>query len=387
MAYAREHNPELRARRLDAQAMQEQVLPAQALPDPKFQVELMDFTNAMSQGRSASLLPGETGTTRYRAIQSLPFPGKLGLQGELAQAQAAQAGSVHDSLRVGLEANIKIAYARYYQAVAETRILRETLQLASALESLVLKRYGVGLVPQQDALQVQIEITALKLDLVENQRRQRDAAAKLNAMLSRDADALLTEPQYLPRVPEHLILATLFVQAKAHSPELNMERLGTVAAEKSKDLTQLNRYPDFTLALTDNRPRAGRENWDFMVEINIPLQQSARRAREREAAYRLEAARERVAAAESRLNGMLGETLAGLEAGRDKLRLLRETLLPQARAAREAAQSGYENGRVNFNTLIEAERQILRARLSLLDAEADLSVRHAELEKLVGAPL
>jgi outer membrane protein, heavy metal efflux system len=75
LAYAREHNPDLRVRRLDAQALHERVESASALPDPKFQVELMDFTNAMTPGKSASLLPGEVGTTRYRVIQGFPFPG------------------------------------------------------------------------------------------------------------------------------------------------------------------------------------------------------------------------------------------------------------------------------------------------------------------------
>ena len=58
LAYARQHNPELAAQRLEAEAARERIAPASALPDPKFQVELMDFTNAMSGG-STSLLPGE----------------------------------------------------------------------------------------------------------------------------------------------------------------------------------------------------------------------------------------------------------------------------------------------------------------------------------------
>ena len=94
-----------------------------------------------------------------------------------------------------------------------------------------------------------------------------------------------------------------------------------------------------------------------------------------------------VLAPEARLNGRLGTTLAALEASLDKTRLLRETLLPQAKATLDAAQAGYESGRVNFNTLIDAERQILRTRLALLDAEVDANVRHAELEKLLGVPL
>ena len=48
----------------------ERVTPAGALPDPRFELELMDATNTMS-GRSASLLPGRVGETRYRIVQPL----------------------------------------------------------------------------------------------------------------------------------------------------------------------------------------------------------------------------------------------------------------------------------------------------------------------------
>lgn len=390
LAYAREHNPDLRVRRLDAQALRERIESASALPDPKFQVELMDFTNAMTPGKSASLVPGEVGTTRYRVIQGFPFPGKRGLRGDVAEALASQADTSHDTARLDLEGKIKTAYARYFQAVGQTRILDETLQLVGALERLVVQRYSVGLVPQQDAVRAQSESTSLKVDLVESERRRRDAAAKLNALLPRDADAPLAEPVRLATIPATQKLAQVFARAKEISPDLSRERLGVDAAEKGKDLTYLNRYPDFGVALTNNRPRSamiGPDTWDLMLEVNIPLQQSSRRAQEREAEYRLDAARERVAAAEARLNGRLGETLAGLNASSDKARLLRDTLLPQARATLDAAQAGYESGRVNFNTLIEAERQILRTRLALLDAEVDASIRQAELEQLVGAPL
>jgi outer membrane protein TolC len=53
----------------------------------------------------------------------------------------------------------------------------------------------------------------------------------------------------------------------------------------------------------------------------------------------------------------------------------------------KAAEAGYETGQVNFNTLIEAERQILRVRLALLDAEVEAAVRLSELEQLTGSSL
>lgn len=386
LTYARQHNPELAVRRLEAAANRERIEPAGALPDPKFQLELMGFTNTMSGG-GASLLPGAVGQTRYRVIQPLPFWGKRELRSGVAEALADQSAHMADSTALDIEARIKSAYVRYYQADGQSAILGETLSLIEALSRLAETRYSVGLVPQQDVIRAHSELTTLKIERVEVERRRRDAAAKLNAQLPRRVDAPLEVPARLPEVPSQLDLSTLFERASLQSPELARERLGTEAAARSRELVQLNRYPDFSVGLSNNRPKNGSDSWDLMLEVNIPLQQGSRRAQEREAERRVDVARSQVAAAVARLNGRLGEAHAGYEAGVDKARLLRATLLPQARANVDAAMAGYESGQVNFNTLIEAERQILRARLALLDAEADIHVRLAEIELLVGAPL
>lgn len=385
LAYARAHNPDLALDRLEAEAAAEGVELASAWPDPKFQLELMDFTNAMTGGRT-SLLPGDVGQTRYRVIQPLPYYGKRSLQGEVAGALAGQGARRAEETALALDARIKTAFARYYQASGQVAIIDQTLALMEALGRLVETRYGVGLVPQQDVLGAQSEVTTLKLERVEAQGRRRDAQARLNAQLPRVADGPLAEPRQLTPVRAMPPLAQLFELARGHSPDLARERLGIEAASKSRDLAYLDRYPDFALGLTNNRPRSGRDSWDLMVEVNIPLQQSSRRAKERQAERRVEAAHSQVAAAEARLNGRLGESLSAVQSAGDRLRLLRDTLLPQSQANFAAAQAGYESGRVNFNTLIEAARQILRTRLSVLDAEVEIRVRQAELEVLVGAP-
>ena len=387
LSYAREHNPELGVRKFEAEAARERVEPAAALPDPRFELELMDFTNTVNSERAPSLLPGQVGNTRYRVVQPLPFWGKRELRGEVAEALAEQVETLQDGTALEVENRIKTAYARQFQASGQIRILRETLSLLNAIEQLVLTRYGVGLVPQQDALRAQSELTSVKIDLVEAERRQRDNAAKLNALLARDGDAPLAAPAQLPPAPARISYQSLLEQIRTRSPEVARERFGVVAAQKSRELTWLNRYPDFAVGLTNNRPYNAADNWEVMVGVTIPLQQSSRRAQEREAERQLDAAQTRVLAAETRLAGRLGETLAAFEASRDKARLLKNTLLPQASATFAAAQSGYESGRVNFNTLIDAERQILRARLALLDADVETAVRLAELELLTGEAL
>ena len=387
ITYAHEHNPMLRYTRLDAAAARERVEPAGALPDPRFEVELMDFTNTMNRGQSPSLLPGEVGVTRYRIGQMLPWPGKRALREEVAQALADRSGTAVTVTRLAIETEIKKSFARHFQAAGKERILRETLALVEGLEHLVLTRYGLGLVPQQDAVQVQGELTTLKVELVATARSRADAAAKLNAQLPRAPDAPLATPDALPALPSVPALAALIEKARSYSPELERDRFDVLAAEHNRSLTHRERYPDFGVSLANNRPRGGRDSWDLMVELNIPLQQASRRAREREAGYAVEAAQARREATAAGLAGRIGEAHATFEALGEQIRLLRETLLPQAEANLAAAQAGYETGAVNFNTLIEAERRILRTRLALLDAEADARVSRAELERLVGAPL
>lgn len=386
LAYAHEHNPELRQRTLEARAAHAGAGAASALPDPSVQVELMDFTNA-GTGGPATLLPGEVGTSRYLISQPLPFYGKRALRGKIAEGKAAQSDAERDAAGLKIESGIKSAYARYYQAAERSRILVDTLTLYRAMEKLVLVRYGVGLVPQQDAIQAQSEITATQIAQVDAARKRREAAAALNALLDRPVDAPLASPSALPKAPARLTLEALRDAALGHSPDLARDRAAIDTARDAQTLTLRDRYPDFELGVRNTRPRDGVASWDVMMTMTVPFQQSARRSREAEAGYRLEAAEAARESTRARILGRLGEAFAGYEGSRDQAALLRGTLLPQVRATLKAARAGYETGQVDFTTLIQAERQILKTRLDLLDAETESAIRLSDLEQLTGTPL
>jgi outer membrane protein TolC len=49
--------------------------------------------------------------------------------------------------------------------------------------------------------------------------------------------------------------------------------------------------------------------------------------------------------------------------------------------------AGYETGKVDFATLLDAQRQIRNARLALLRAQASQQLRLAEIERLLGEDL
>jgi outer membrane protein TolC len=93
---------------------------------------------------------------------------------------------------------------------------------------------------------------------------------------------------------------------------------------------------------------------------------------------------------EALLNQMLAdlsENISGLESARRTESLTATQLLPQAELTYQSALTGYENGKVDFATLLDAQRQILKARQQLLKAQFEAQLRLAEIERLLGEEL
>ena len=134
------------------------------------------------------------------------------------------------------------------------------------------------------------------------------------------------------------------------------------------------------------RQRAVNE-WGLMLELNVPIQHDVLRAQERESEAMLAAAQARQEAAANQALADLSENLSALEAARQTEHLMTYSLMPQAELTWRAALAGYENGKADFATLLDAQRQIRLARLGQLKAQVEARVRLAEIEKLLGEDL
>lgn len=388
LAYAREHNPELAAMRHEADAALQRVQPAGALPDPVLRAELMDVTNE-GTNKAASLLPSQVGSTRYLLMQDVPWFGKLGLQREVAEAQAMQAGGQVAATWAELSGRIKSAYAMYYYLSGSERLARQTLELLAALEQIAQTRYANGLGAQQDVIRVQVEQTGLRAELIELESERHHQQSRLNALLSRPAMAELAEPSQLRPLPPAARLDYPLLQEmlRARNPQLQIAEAQINFAEKGRDLAYVNRYPGFTLGIAPTQSGSAVKSWDLMVEFNIPLQQESRRSQEREAEAMLAASGARKEALLNQMLADLSENLYGLETARRTESLAAVRLLPQSELTYQSALAGYETGKVEFAMLLEAQRQILKARQQLLKAQVDAQLRLAEIERLLGEEL
>lgn len=384
----RQHNAELASASLEADAAAQRLDSSGALPDPTFRISLQDFTNKMS-GAAPSLLPSQVGSTYYRVMQPLPVWGKRDLKQDIAEAEANQAQGRKNTTWTELSARVKTDFAQYYVLSRSLQLTQEMLDLTLDLERIAKSRYATGLAPQQDVIRAQVEQTGLRRDLAMLETERHHSMTRLNILLQREPFAALAEPQRLRTIPAPALLefAVLAERMRNNNPQLYTLEAQLVAADKGRNLALKNRYPDFTLGVGSTQSGGEITAWELMLEFNIPLQQGARRSQERETENLLAVARSRKEAAASRLLGELADNVSALAAARHLEMLTSSSLLPQAEATLQAAYIGYQNGKLDFATLLDAQRQILKARMDILNAQVQAQTSLAQIEKLLGEEL
>ena len=217
----------------------------------------------------------------------------------------------------------------------------------------------------------------------------RQTQTRLNTLLGRPANAELAAPQALPALPDpsRLDFAVLSERVRQASPQIAVETARMRSAEKARDLSYRSRYPDFMVGLNATQRQGDVKEWGLMLEVNIPLRDSVLRSQERESEAMLLAAQARREAALNQALADLSDQLSGLEAARQTAHLMDFSLMPQADLTWRAALAAYENGKADFATLLDAQRQIRQARLGQLKAQVEAHMRLADIERLIGEEL
>jgi outer membrane protein TolC len=180
---------------------------------------------------------------------------------------------------------------------------------------------------------------------------------------------------------------TLAARAFRGRPALAAAQARIAAADRAMDGARRESYPDMMFgAAYQARPRYD-DMMSLMLGVNLPLWGGSKQGpmrREREAMRAME---------EARLQDLRNETWAQLAALRARAnravqldRLYAQEILPQARAAVEAAQSAYRVGRADFMTLVESQMTVNRYQTERLRLAADYHGARAEIEALLGGP-
>lgn len=386
LTLARERNPRIHAMSAAAEAATERAPEASTLPDPMLQLGVMnfgipDFNTDMPMSMAPSV----------QLTQTVPFPGKLGMAGEIADLGSRMAHARADETWWEIRGRASDLFYELYSLDRRLEVMRETLRLLQDFQQVAKAMYGSGTGRQADVLRADVEVARMDGEIRRMEAMRVTTAARINAVLDQPASTPLPSPR-LGELPAEVPEAEL-LEAWAHEnrPALAGARLGVDQARTRTALAARDIWPNFTVGLSyGQRDRGfGTERMgSAMIGFNLPIHAGSRQYARRDEA----AAMERVAGAElvarrAEVDARIGELLAQLERDRTLSRLYRDEVIPQARANVESAFSSYRVGVVDFMTLVDAQMSVNRYEGELYAFLADYGRTVAALESAVGRTL
>jgi outer membrane protein TolC len=371
-------NPEIKSARQRWEAATAVVPQVQTLPDPRLQLgyQRMPMTDPL-QG------------PMYGFGQEIPFPGKLRLQGEVAQSEAERLEQEFQALRLRHLAALKEAYFNLHFIHKSTEIVEKNKVLLMQFEKTAKARYSVGQAAQQDVFRAQVEISRVldRLAVLDQQKESLHAA--INRLVNRPPSGPLGTPEEIQTTILTIPLQELSRRADEFSPALLATAKSIDRSERSVSLAKRQYYPDFDVtALGLRNDRTNDNGYQVMVGITIPLfYETKQKQGVREARASLEGAREDFTATRQDLLFQVKDGFVQAQRAERLITILRDAIIPQATMALQASQAGYGVGKVDFLTLLNSLLTLQESELELHGEMAAHEKAMARLEEVTGGPL
>jgi len=318
--------------------------------------------------------------------QQFPSPGSRGAreQAMLAQAKGEEAMARERGRQVAREAGH--AFADYSESSARHRLHRSQALVARHLVDVAEARHAAG-GPLADAMRAEVELSRIEVDVLTDATRVESAKAHINALLARDPRAALGEAiETEPQVPSW-DLTTLLAKARSTRPE------GAAAQAEQEARTFLARaaereatLPAFSLGAIYFPPTQANAYHGYGATASLSLPWLWGGAGDRRAAAQqyLEAANSGVAASRISIDSEVLSSATLAESAAHRLQMLRDRTLPAGRRAFDVTQAGYESGRTDLMTVLDAGRSVLEIEHDVLAARSSLDHALTDLDAAVG---
>jgi outer membrane protein TolC len=378
------NNPSLRASRLEVDALAQRSRQVSALPDPSVMVGYQPYPLLTGRGTQRS---------QWRVEQMIPFPGKLGLRGNIADLGSEVAGFEADTFEDELLFQVKHTYYELYRLQQQEALVLAFQDRLSNFEAAAATQYEVGAGMQQAILKAQLERNSLSrvhLDLLERRRTSLEALTRLLNRPSSEglADSIRIEEPPFPSLDKDVMLEVAFRER----PEVGALETASQRADAQIALARKEYLPDFGVNVTyfdvaraDVPPTAtGRDALAVGFSIKVPLQRGRLKGRLEESRIRRAQVRARQEALETSFETQIADLVSRLERESQQLRLFQDALIPQAETTLEATLSAYTTGRTDFLDLLDAERMLFSLRTGYEDTFALYLKSTAALELALG---
>jgi outer membrane protein TolC len=377
---ARAQNPAIRAAEARYQSMLQRPIQENTLPDPTVGVR---YHNESFD----RITFGESDFTflEFGAEQEVPFPGKLGLRGHIAELEAEREKAMRDETVSMVLAKLAVAYADLATVDRSTAVLSRSVAALDLMVQQAGQSYSVGTAAQADLLRATLERGALHERLTMLAQKRVAAEAAINALLARPSAEQLGQGMLPDRAPPLEPLETWTQRLEDQAPAVRATRQDVLRSNAARQLAEREYYPDFALMAAYSNKDGLLPEWEIGMRVRVPLYFWRRQGPAvLEAAYTQTAAEEARRSVQTTLAGRLRELHGMAEAGLRLLTLYRDTLIPQASLTLESARASYAVGKVDFLTVLSAFTALLEYRIRDAETMGSLYGARAEIGSLMG---
>ena len=384
VAAALEGNPEIRAavRRLSLTQMK--TATARSLDDPMLMMR--DWDTPLRR-------PWDLNQAQLMVSLQQTFPSreKRNQHAKLAEDDAGIVANDLETLRQEVSVEVRKTCADLMRNADEVRLQARQSSLLKEALAAALAEYTTGKAPQADVLRAQMALTRLNEQLIELEEERDNARAQLNALMGRPPNEAIeiagsyTGPAAIPSNEE------LEHAAIEHRPELAALRAQIAKSRDEGKLTRLAMKPDFTVGLGYMLMPTGslaRNAYMGEVSMNLPwLNRERHDGEAKQADAATDVSQAELDARASTVFLEIRQAQIEVLAAEKRVKLYRDTLLPQAEASFKASTAAYQNNRAEFMSLIDAQNLLLDIQTATYKASAATDEGMAQLERAIGAPI
>jgi outer membrane protein TolC len=384
--YAVENNPGLKAARLEWARVIQKYPQVTSLEDP-----MLTYTYPIEEIETR-LGPQDQ---VFMLSQRFPFPGKLGLKGEVVSKEVEIAKTSYDRTVRDLIVEVKKSYFELYYIDRAISLAAQNMQVLEHFTEVSTTDYAADATALNDVVKAQSQYAQANYDLLLLKEMHEVETTRLNTLLNRNPDDPMGELEE-PVIKELEFSIEELYKMVLKNEELRMAELEVEKDDLEKSLSKYTYYPNFNIGLNyseiDDTPvpgvsDSGQDALAVTFGINIPLWFGKNRAAVEEAELKREASSEKKDAIKNELLNKTKKHYFMLTNSERLVMLYAESLVPQAQRSMEIAETWYESGEGSLAGLLETQTIFYNFQIAYFRSVADYLKSLAELERLTGRSL
>ena len=372
LALATAQNPTLSAARIELDSTEGGITQARVIPNPEVAVQMEDTRAATRATTGQVNLPIELGGKRSARI------GAANRARDVAQAQLG-------TTQADLRASVIGAFFNVLVAQERVRLAAGSVDIATRGANAAARRVAAGKISPVEETKAQVELANAQIERSEADAALVAARQSLATLWGNPSPRFTEAIGNLDALPARP-LAPMLRQSLDGAPALLASERELDRRQAEINVQRSRQYPDVTVSVGAKRDNSSPERGTYPVlGVAIPLPLFDRNQGNLYTAIRqADKAADELRATRLRLDHDLQQASSQLEVSRSSALSLRETVLPAAERAYQAASQGFEAGKFNYLEVLDAQRTLFQARIRYLGVVANSWQAATTIDRILG---